>query len=91
MSRKIQNKTMIKDWIIYHATTPKGWSIVIMPNNILIDNSHLGYPHIHPNPENHEIKIPIKEKDSEKIKEIIFDYIRFARKFDVEELIEMIT
>lgn len=40
MSRKIQNKTIVKDWIIYHAKTPNGWSIVIMPDNILIDNYH---------------------------------------------------
>ena len=90
MSRKIQNKTIVKDWIIYHAKTPNVWSIVIMPDNILIDNYHLGYPHIHPNPENHETKIQIKDQDSEKIKETIFDYIRFTGEFNVEEIIEMI-
>ena len=90
MSRKAQNKTMIKEWIIYHAMTPNGWSIVIMPENILIDNYHLGYPHIHPNPQNHEIKIRINEQESEKIKELIFDYLRFAKKFDIEELMELI-
>lgn len=90
MSRKIQNKTMINDWIIYHAITSNGWSIVILPENILIDNYPLGYPHIHPDPQNHEIKLQIKEQNSEKIKELIFDYLRFAKKFDVEELIEMI-
>ena len=37
MTRKIQNKDMIGDKLIYTAKTPNGWSIVIMPDNILID------------------------------------------------------
>lgn len=90
MSRKTQDKTTINDRIIYHAKTSNGWSIVIMPDNILIDNYHIGYSHIHPNPKNHEIKIKIKENDSDKIKELIFDYIRFTKKFNVEELVELI-
>ena len=90
MSSKTQNKIILNDRIIYHAITSNGWSIVIMPVNILIDNYHLGYPHIHPDPENHEFKIKIKDEDSEKIKELIFDYIRFTKKFNVEELVELI-
>ncbi len=41
MTRKIQNKHMIGDKLIYTAKTPNGWSIVIMPDNILIDNYHI--------------------------------------------------
>lgn len=32
--------------IIFQETV-RGWSIVIMPDNILLDNEH-GFPHIHP-------------------------------------------
>ena len=35
MTRKIQNKHMIGDKLIYTAKTPNGWSIVIMPDNNL--------------------------------------------------------
>ncbi|MEE1117804.1 hypothetical protein [Methanosphaera sp.] len=33
--------------IIFQETI-RGWSIVIMPDNILIDNYEHGFPHIHP-------------------------------------------
>ena len=55
MTRKIQNKDMIGDKLIYTAKTPNGWSIVIMPDNILIDNYHINKVHIHPNPKNHDL------------------------------------
>ena len=38
MTRKTQNKTIIGDKILYKVITPNGWSIIIMPDNILIDN-----------------------------------------------------
>lgn len=38
-----------------------------MPDNILVDNYHVGFAHIHPDPENHEIK----DDDSERIKELV--------------------
>ena len=59
MTRKIQNKDMIGDKLIYTAKTPNGWSIVIMPDNILIDNYHINKVHIHPNPKNHVHKVEI--------------------------------
>lgn len=90
MVRKNQSKTILQDRIIYHTKTPNGWSVVIIPDNILIDNYHTGYAHIHPDPKNHEVKIKISENNPEKIKELIFDYIRFTKKFNVEELVEMI-
>jgi hypothetical protein len=43
-----QNITQIYDKLVYQNRSPKGWSIVIMPDKILIDNYHHGYPHIHP-------------------------------------------
>lgn len=45
--------------LLYNVKTPNGWSIVIMPDNILIDNCHTGKAHIHPDPDNHVIKLEI--------------------------------
>ena len=90
MLRKIQNKMSVGDKIIYHAETPNGWSIVIMPDNILIDNYHLGKAHIHPDPSNHSYKVELGRKNPNEIKEIIFDYLEICNGFKLEELMEML-
>jgi len=40
--------TYIYEKRIIFQETIRGWSIVIMPDNILIDNYEHGFPHIHP-------------------------------------------
>ena len=55
MKEKDQNILEIYDKFVYSNITPKGWSIVIMPDKILIDNFHHGFPHIDPN--RNEIKV----------------------------------
>lgn len=50
---------------VYCKNTKKGWSVVIMPDNILIDNYHHGYPHIHP--EREEIITKTLEETKNKI------------------------
>ena len=90
MSRKTQSKTLIGDSILYNVKTPNGWSIIIMPDNILIDNYHVGNAHIHPDPNNHSLKIELGQQDSDKIFEIIKDYLNVSKAFDVEELVEML-
>ncbi|MBR6927857.1 MAG: hypothetical protein IKH62_02385 [Methanobrevibacter sp.] len=90
MSRKTQSKTLIGDRILYNVKTPNGWSIIIMPDNILIDNYHVGNAHIHPDPNNHSFKIELGQQDSDKIFEIIKDYLNVSKAFDVEELVEML-
>ena len=61
-----------------------------MPDNILIDNYHVGNAHIHPDPNNHSFKIELGQQDSDKIFEIIKDYLNVSKAFDVEELVEML-
>ena len=61
-----------------------------MPDNILIDNYHVGNAHIHPDPNNHSFKIELGKQDSDKIFEIIKDYLNVSKVFDVEELVEML-
>ena len=90
MLRKIQNKMAVGDKIIYHAETPHGWSIVIMPDNILIDNYHIGKAHIHPNPDNHTYRVELGKDDPHEIKELIFDYLEVCHGFDIDELLEML-
>jgi len=48
MKEKDQKIIKLHDRDIYYINTLKGWSIVIMPDNILIDNFNHGYAHIHP-------------------------------------------
>lgn len=90
MSRKIQNKIMIGDKLLYNVKTPNGWSIVIMPDNILIDNYHSNKAHIHPDPDNHIYKVELGQQDGDKIFEAIKDYLNVSSLFDVEELMEML-
>lgn len=90
MSRKVQNKIILGDKIIYSAKTPNGWSIVIMPDNILIDNYHLDKAHIHPDPKNHIHKVELGKQDSQEIFEIIKDYLNISGILDIEELMEML-
>ena len=90
MTRKIQNKIMIGDKLIYTAKTANGWSIVIMPDNILIDNYHIDKVHIHPDPKNHVHKVEINQQNMNKILETIKDYLNASKILDVEELMEML-
>ena len=90
MSRKTQNKILIGDKIIYRVNTPNGWSIIIMPDNILIDNYHINKAHIHPNPKEHVYKIELGLNDPDEIFETIKDYLNVSKIFDVEELMEML-
>jgi hypothetical protein len=48
MKESNQNVLELHNKKIYVKRTKKGWSIVIMPDKILIDNFHHGYTHIHP-------------------------------------------
>lgn len=90
MSRKLQNKIIVGDKIIYNAKTPNGWSIVIMPDSILIDNYHTNKAHIHPNPKNHTYKVELGKQNQDEIFEIIKDYLNLSGIFDIEELMEML-
>ncbi len=90
MSRKKQNKAPIGDKILYKVKTPNGWSIIIMPDNILIDNYHVGKAHIHPDPQNHAHRVELSLQDCEKIYELIKDYLNLSNEFDIEELMEML-
>jgi len=48
MKERNENVIEIHGKKIYYSSSIKGWNIVIMPENILIDNHHHGFSHIHP-------------------------------------------
>lgn len=90
MARKKQNKSSVGDKILYKVKTPNGWSIIIMPDNILIDNYHVGKAHIHPDSQNHAHRIELSLQDCEKIYELIKDYLNVSDEFDINELMEIL-
>lgn len=90
MLRKTQDKFPVGDKLIYDVETPNGWSIIIMPDNILIDNYHIRKSHIHPDHSNHNYKIELSLDNPSEIKEIIFDYLNVTQNFDIDELVEML-
>ncbi|MBQ2654236.1 MAG: hypothetical protein IJF83_11815 [Methanobrevibacter sp.] len=90
MSRKTQNKIMMGDKLIYSANTPNGWSIIIMPDNILIDNYHINKVHIHPKPEEHSCKVMLGKQNQNEIFEIIKEYINITHRFNIDELMELL-
>ena len=90
MRRKKQDKNQIGDKILYKVKTPNGWSIIIMPDNILIDNYHVGKAHIHPDPQYHAHRVELSMQDCEKIYELIKNYLNVSNDFDIEALMEML-
>ena len=90
MTRKKQNQIPIGDKILYKVKTTNGWSIIIMPDNILIDNYHIGKAHIQPDSQNHTYRVELSLQECEKIYEMIKDYLNVTNNFDIEELMEML-
>ena len=90
MTMKKQKQIPIGDKILYKVKTPNGGSIIIMPDNILIDNYPVGKAHIRPDPQNHTYRIELSLQDCEKIYEMIKDYLNVTKNFDIEELMEML-
>lgn len=80
MERKIQEKTILYEKEVYKTELhPNKWSVIIMPNNIIIDNYHDKIPHIHPNPEEHIEQYPIKSKT---LNECYFRVINHIHKYE---------
>lgn len=75
-------KYKVHDRIIYRKLSKRGWSIVIMPDGIRLDNFH-GYPHIHWNKDHVE---EIIYDDYEMVLEIIRWYIRRGKDIDLSDL-----
>ncbi len=68
--------------VVYRIVPKKGWAVVVKEDNILIDNYHHGYPHIHPDRE------PIKTNDVYKVVEIVVRHIERYGRVVIEKLRE---
>jgi hypothetical protein len=69
--------------ILYWRKAERGWSIVIMPGSIRIDDNH-GYCHIHiGNKKNYQ---PIKDDSFEAIYQILVQHLERNKGIDLAEL-----
>jgi hypothetical protein len=72
---------------IYIVKAIGGWSLIIMPDEIVLDDYHGKKSHIHPNPEEHEKEIQIKHDTQEKNLNIIVSHINKNKSLIIKELI----
>ena len=80
MKEQNQNVFQLHNKKIYVKRSFKGWSIVIMPENILLDNFHHGYAHIHPD------RKELKTKDLETTLIKILEHISNNEGVDYDKL-----
>lgn len=72
MKNYSSHHSRFQDKTIYRIVSKRGWTIVIMPDNIRLDNFH-GFPHIHmEGVENH---LPITYNDFKTVDNLIMDHI----------------
>ena len=88
MIKRNQDQVHIYGKIVYKAETTTGWAVMIMPDEILIDNYHHGYTHIHPNPSKHDFKEKIKDNTHEKIYAIVCHHIEKNESLILKNLIK---
>lgn len=64
------------------------WSVVIMPDSIIIDNYHIRYPHIHPDPDKHYLNEEIKAKNGYDVYNKVIYYIENNEGLNLKKLIK---
>ncbi len=83
MKNKNPLPSVTQDRTISWRRSKKGWSMVIMPDSIRIDNNH-GYCHIHIEyKKNHQ---NIKDNSLEAIYAMIMDHIEINKGINLDEL-----
>lgn len=88
MNRKNQTLIKIYNYSLYKVSTPNGWSIVIMDENILFDNYHLKGVHVHYNSNNHSDWLKIKDFSMDELFLIILEHIRKNKELNLNELLK---
>lgn len=74
-------------WIrLEERTSPRGWSIEIMPQEIRVDNYH-GRLHIHP-PRDDSVREPIRARSTEQVREIIRQHAERNKTVVYKKLVE---
>lgn len=82
MKENNQDVTQIYNKFVYRNKSPKGWSIVIIPDKILINNFHHGFAHIHPD------RKEIKTDNLNDTFIIVLNHIHINKAVDYEKLRE---
>jgi len=89
MQRKNQTKITLYNKDVYMVKlVDSKWSVVIMPDNIIIDNHHIAYPHIHHDPNKHYLKERIKVKDGNEVYNKVMDHVEKFKGLNLEKLID---
>lgn len=83
MNNKNPRQLVPQERTIYWRRSKKGWSMVIMPESIRIDNNH-GYCHIHIEYKKNYQKI--KDNSLDAIYAIIMDHININNGINLDEL-----
>ena len=71
---------------MYDRVGPRGWSVVIMPQEIIIDDRH-GRPHIHP-PKKQGDPVPIHSRSFEEVREIVYNHVERNQDVVYRQLLE---
>jgi hypothetical protein len=86
MQEKDQITLELHGKILYKVKYKINWSIVIIPDNILIDNYHDKGGHIHHDPKKHEIQEKIKTNDLEEAYKIVHDHVEENKGLKLDQL-----
>jgi hypothetical protein len=82
-----QIKIELEGKILYKVKYKNNWSVVILPDNILLDDYHGKGGHIHPEPEKHkEIQYKIKTDDLETVYNIVHTHIEKNKGLNLKKL-----
>jgi len=88
MKNKDQITIELHGKILYKVKYKINWSIVIIPDNILIDDYHRRGGHIHTDPRNQRIREPIKCNDLETNYKIVYTHIENNKGLKLNQLIK---
>lgn len=79
----MNNEKSCQNNLIYWRRSKKGWSLIVMPESIRIDNNH-GYCHIHLKYKKNYHKI--KDDSFEGIYQLIIDHIESNNGINLDDL-----
>lgn len=85
MKIQSESKDKVTDRYVYRRKSKRGWSVVIMPDNIRIDNFH-GFPHIHIKKKAGHEKIGIDDPDM--VYQIVMDHLEREKGLNIKKLKE---
>ena len=82
-----QQKIEIEGKIVYKVQFGKTWSIVIMPDNVLINSYQSNNVYIHPKPENPQEKMYINKSSLDEVYSILCNHLEYNKKLLLKKLI----